>query len=331
MNARHSPSIPAALNLGIDHYIASGKTRFVLVPANALAHRLAKELLARSGSAPLEAYVWDYDWQATDSDPSETGVSSQPNHVLPWVPDVLLICENAQKLPLLSALNRLPWQSFPEVVSFGSAHHAINQLFAEALERRTGETSHAVGYRYAKAHFWEVLQHLSRRGKRGTIVELGVFRGGTLLLLSEMLRLLAFSGNRLIGFDTWAGFPTRRSLLDMYSDELFVCRAFDDVSARLGKQGIELVQGDIVDTIDAIRTDDLLLTFIDTDNYTPIHHALPLIADQTVVGGAIVFDHYFALEEFNDALGEGVAAMEYFAGHPDYLNLSGTGVFLKMS
>jgi O-methyltransferase len=322
--------MPVALTSGVDRCVKAGKRRFLLVPANELAVRLAATIRERHASEHVEVVVWDFEWQAQSEVQEDLTSTSWPSQAQGWLPDVVLVCEDEQKLLVLSALNRLSWTNFPEVISFGSAHHELNQHTAEALEQRAGETSNAVGYHFAKAHFWELLNYFNRTGKRGTIVELGVFRGGTLLLISEMLRAIGSQGNRLVGFDTWSGFPRQRTLLDMYSDEQFVYRDFAAVESRLGKQGIELIRGDIVETIATIKTDNLLLSFLDTDNYTPVRHALPLIADRTIAGGAIIFDHYYALEEFNDALGEGVAAFEFFAARPDFLNLSGTGVFLKI-
>jgi O-methyltransferase len=324
------PTIPERLQVNIRRCLASGRRKFALLPANDLASAVAKMIAALDESRRAECQLINY--RPPSSSLSEQfGHSATLDAVAHWQPDVLVICEDRDKFYFLSSLNRATWITYPEVLTYGSGHTELKQLEAEELERQTGEPSHAVGYRFAKANIWELLSHYAKAGKRGTILELGVFRGGTLLLIAAMLRALQVKGNRIIGFDTWSGFPKAKTLLDMYSDEAFVYRDFEEIALRLGSHGIELVRGDVSETISSLPShQSLLLTFIDTDNYTPVKHALPFIAQRTAIGGAIVFDHYFALEEYNDALGEGVAAAEFFASRSDFINLSGTGVFLKM-
>ena len=116
----------------------------------------------------------------------------------------------------------------------------------------------------------------------------------------------------------------------MFASKDFVDLQFEQTSTLLQREGVELVKGDIANTINVLRGTPLLLTFLDTDNYTPTMQALPILAENTIVGGSIVLDHYFALEEYNDALGDGLAAAEFFREHPEFLNLSGTGVFVKL-
>jgi hypothetical protein len=77
--------------------------------------------------------------------------------------------------------------------------------------------------------------------------------------------------------------------------------------------------------------DPILLAFIDTDNYSPVASTLPVIWDKIKVGGVIVFDHYFTNEEFFNTIGEHIAVKEFFKNRKDFFNMTGTGVFLKIS
>lgn len=314
----------------VQRLLSIGKKKFALVPENALAQRIHRFISEFITEEKVQCRIWNYD-PPDGGLPAEYISSQDSDAILNWQPDALVICEDGMKIRYMSSLNKAPWISFPEVLIYGSDHHFIRQREAEEMESTTGEKSHAVGYSFAKANILELLTHYAAIGKRGTILELGVFRGGTLLLIEKMLKSLDFNGNRLLGFDTWSGFPRPRSLLDMYADSAYVHTDFEDVSQRLCPLGIELVRGDIIDTMRSIPFDSLLLTFIDTDNYSPVKHALPLIAARTIRGGSIVFDHYYALEEYNDAFGEGVAAAEFFQNHNEFVHLSGTGVFMKMA
>jgi len=88
------------------------------------------------------------------------------------------------------------------------------------------------------------------------------------------------------------------------------------------------VPGDIVDTCHRLDTEDLVLTFIDTDNHTPASATLAVARKRTVVGGAIVFDHVTGTDRFRYTLGERMAAT-VLDDDPDWLHLHGTGVFYR--
>lgn len=327
----HAPAVPNDLPPYLWNEtvkLLSTKTRFALVPRNELSRKLREAISAEMEKLGKEVFFFEVRPLTNCLSVDDAYTSFAP--LASWNPDALILCEDESKLFYLSVLNTLPWSRFPSVVVSGSRHHETNLRAAQALEQNTGEVSYAVGYDYLKAHLLELLQHYKRRGMEGDIAELGVYRGGTLLLISEILQNLNFTTPNLIGFDTWDGFPKRRCLLDMYDSDEFDCRDYDQITRKLASRRISLVRGDIVETIRTIRNRKLLLTFIDTDNYTPAKAALPEIAANTVPGGAIVFDHFFAKEEFNNAIGDGVAAMEFFNLNPEFLNLSGTGVFLKI-
>jgi hypothetical protein len=70
----------------------------------------------------------------------------------------------------------------------------------------------------------------------------------------------------VIGFDTFDGFPARRSPLDNHPDCVFTDLA--SVRRYLADRRVEIVPGDIVATAGRLADEDLICTFIDTDNYT---------------------------------------------------------------
>jgi hypothetical protein len=67
------------------------------------------------------------------------------------------------------------------------------------------------------------------------------------------------------------------------------------------------MSGDITATCRRLEGEDLVLSFIDTDNYTPARAALDVARDRTVPGGAIVFDHFTGTSRFRYTLGERIA------------------------
>ena len=71
-----------------------------------------------------------------------------------------------------------------------------------------------------------------------------------------------------------------------------------------------------------------MVSFIDTDNYTPAKAALEIVRERTVPGGAIVFDHFTGTSRFRYAIGERIAG-RVLLDDPRYLHLHGTGVFYR--
>lgn len=93
-------------------------------------------------------------------------------------------------------------------------------------------------------------------------------------------------------------------------------------------RNVEVVAGDVVNTVSRLETEDVVLAFVDTDNFTPAAAVLEVILERVVVGGAIVFDHFTGRDRFLYTLGERIAAKRIL-GDSRYFNLHDTGVFLR--
>lgn len=104
----------------------------------------------------------------------------------------------------------------------------------------------------------------------------------------------------------------------------------DSVRRYLAGRNVEIVVGDIAETCEHLALHDLILTFMDTDNYTPAAAALEIARERTVVGGAIVFDHFAGVNRFRYTLGERIAA-SVLLEDPRYFHLHDTGVFYRQS
>jgi O-methyltransferase len=108
------------------------------------------------------------------------------------------------------------------------------------------------------------------------------------------------------------------------------CVFTDEVAVRryLDGRDIEIVAGDIAETRRRLEGEDMVLTFIDTDNYTPASAVLKVARGRTVPGGAIVFDHFTGTDRFRYTLGERIAGRG-LPDDPRWLHLHGTGVFSR--
>jgi len=246
--------------------------------------------------------------------------------------DLLVVCVDATKGEMLLAYRdqARERQSPPGVVLAGTAHLAYTDSDFAELNAPALVPSYATGSPYTREHLFQCLRAAAANGMRGAIVEFGAFKGGTTAWLARAASHLGLHGCRVIGFDSWAGFPPRRSVLDLYQHPRCVFTDLDAVRAYVEPFGVQLIAGDIAETHAALESEPLLLCFFDTDNYSPARAALELCARQLVVGGSIVFDHVATTSDYIETLGERIAAYEVLAP-AGFLHLHGTGVFTKIA
>lgn len=215
----------------------------------------------------------------------------------------------------------------PRVLLLGRDHYAFHDSMYDHLQAAGLVKSRAGGYELMQVHLYQALRYVVRRGLVGDVAEFGVYKGGTTTFMARTLAALNHPAT-VWAFDTFAGFPPARSVLDMYdatadefSDYHSVRRLTD------GYPNIALVPGDIVETAAHLKGRPLILSFFDTDNYTATRTALAVAYEQTVPGGILAFDHYYS-PDWPDTIGERMAASELLA-NANVFNLQGTGIFLK--
>ncbi|MBA2717403.1 MAG: class I SAM-dependent methyltransferase [Propionibacteriales bacterium] len=246
--------------------------------------------------------------------------------------DLLIIGHDANKAAILSAYRSAVGErpSPPAVVLAGTAHLDYHDPDFEMLNAPALVPSYATGSPHTHEHLFQCLQAAAAHDLRGAIVEFGAFKGGTTAWLARVATHLGLTDSPVIGFDSWAGFPPRRSVLDLYEHPRCVFTDLDAVRAYTEPFGVQLVAGDITNTYLQLAGRPLLLCFFDTDNYSPARAALELCAEQLVVGGSIVFDHVATTPDYVDTLGERIAAYELLPPL-GFLHLHRTGVFTKIA
>lgn len=114
----------------------------------------------------------------------------------------------------------------------------------------------------------------------------------------------------------------------MYAHPDCVFRDVEDVRRHLDGRNVEVVMGDVVHTCTRLLSESLVLSFIDTDNYSSAAAVLDVVRERTLVGGAIVFDHFTGVDRFCYTLGERMAGAVLLSDHR-YFHLHGTGVFFR--
>lgn len=241
-------------------------------------------------------------------------------------PGIVAIAADEEKEDLLErTVPHLPPTT--RILLAGYGHFQFHDAVFKRVNAGTLVPSFANGYPNSLIHLYQCLQNAARLGLNGVVVEFGMFRGGTTMTLSRFAEELGGDW-RIIGFDTFAGFPPRRSVLDMYSHPDCVYRDEASVRRYLAGRNVEIISGDIVNTASRIQGEPVVLAFVDTDNYTSAMAALDAIQDGVVVGGSIVFDHFTGRNRHRYTLGERIAAKRLLSD-PRYFHLHDTGVFIK--
>jgi O-methyltransferase len=240
--------------------------------------------------------------------------------------DLLVVAADDEKEDLLRAA--LPFiQGTPKIIVAGYGHLNFRDPTFREESGQLLVPSLANGYPNSLVHLYQCLANAARLQLRGVVAEFGMFKGGTTMFLSRVIERLGQSWP-VLGFDTFDGFPPRRSPLDMYDHPDCVFTDLASVQRYLDGRDIEIVSGDIVDTCIRLSDDDVVLSFIDTDNYSSADAALAVVRERTVVNGAIVFDHFTGVDRFRYTLGERMAG-HVLLGDSRYFHLHDTGVFYR--
>jgi len=307
----------------LEEFLA-GSRRFLLWGFNAVCVKLIPELQHFGLLEHISGII--------DKDAANQALTSFPLPIfapsrLPELPmDTLVVLEDEGKEQVLKEFMTLD-RRMPKIILAGAGHFAFDDRTFIDLLKSNPVSSKAGGYPNMRTHIYQCLTHLVRSGKRGAIIEFGAYRCGTTIFIARLLKQLDRS-ERIIAFDTFGAYPPKRHTLDIFSSRKCECPDFNEVKAQCDKFGIELIKGDIYETVEAIRGLPLMFTFFDTDNYSPTKAALELCYEQTIDGGVLAFDHFFS-EKWIETIGERMAVKEVLSSKP-LLNLHGTGIFLKV-
>jgi hypothetical protein len=170
----------------------------------------------------------------------------------------------------------------------------------------------------------EAMSYVLRENIPGDIVECGVWRGGSSMLIARVLAECD-EDRRLWMYDTFEGMsePTAADgdyVVEHYAvagpDEWFTAYApLDQVRANLARTGlsesrVRYVCGKVEETVPATTPEQIALLRLDTDWYESTRHELEHLYDRLSPGGVLIIDDYGhwegarkAVDEFFDGRG----------------------------
>ncbi len=123
----------------------------------------------------------------------------------------------------------------------------------------------------------------------GEVWECGVYRGGTVMLMTAWLRELG-SSRTLRAFDTFAGMPTSGPL-DTHLVGAFPVE-LGETEALLAPLGVCIHAGRMPATFAGLKGCVISLAHIDVDQYESVRDCLAFVYPRMQSGGVVVLDDY---------------------------------------
>ncbi|MCL0058953.1 TylF/MycF family methyltransferase [Dehalococcoidia bacterium] len=242
--------------------------------------------------------------------------------------DTLVICYDEEKEDVLELFYNLYSKNRKvEIILYGNKNYEFSDsLFQEIIDSLPVK-SKAGGYPFMLIHIYQSLIHVIKNNIPGDVVEIGTFQGGTTVFMAKVIKALG-SDKKIFSFDTFSGYPESKNPLDLFKDKKCEFSDYDFVKNYCKPYKIELIRGNIVETINTLKGEKISFSFFDTDNYTPTKIALKYIFDLTPKGGIFAFDHYYS-KDWIKTIGERIAIKKFFKDK-NVFNLQGTGIFIKL-
>lgn len=173
-------------------------------------------------------------------------------------------------------------------------------------------------------------RYIARHDIPGSIVECGVWRGGSMQACAKTLLSVGETERELYLFDTYEGMtpPTAedlrrdgrpaQELLDAQAKDrpIWAVASLEDVQAGFEevpypKERIHYVRGRVEDTVPEQAPEQIAILRLDTDWYASTKHELEHLYSRLVSGGVLLIDDYGywqgsrqAVDEFLDKTGE---------------------------
>ena len=158
------------------------------------------------------------------------------------------------------------------------------------------------------------VDYIAKNNIEGDIVECGVWRGGSMMMIGKKLMQLNDDARKLFLFDTYEGMSApgdedvsaidntdAKKLLDesdkMQGNNVWCYSSLEDVKSNLKKTNYDagklfFIKGKVEDTLPHPAINKIALLRLDTDWYESTRHELEILFDKIVTGGVLIIDDY---------------------------------------
>ncbi|NIR32322.1 MAG: macrocin O-methyltransferase [Gammaproteobacteria bacterium] len=177
---------------------------------------------------------------------------------------------------------------------------------------------------------YEAVKYVVRSGLPGDLVECGVWRGGSCMLMARTLLALGDSTRKIYLYDTFAGM-TRPGEADVHTVdgaeqvsrwEVFEREGYNEwcyapieevhrniVSTGYPRESVVLVRGAVEETVPKVAPERIALLRLDTDWFRSTYHELEHLYSRLLKNGILIVDDYGAYD------GARLAVDRYFSEH----------------
>lgn len=172
---------------------------------------------------------------------------------------------------------------------------------------------------------YQSLLYISKYDIKGDLVECGVWKGGSAMLMAYTLQQAGITNRKIYLYDTYEGMAKPGEMDGQSEKEEWeslrvndslnkMCYSpIEEVKANMAKTGypsenIVYIKGKVEDTIPSILPDGIALLRLDTDWYDSTRHELNFLYPLLSLKGVLLIDDYGAWE------GARKAVDEYFEG-----------------
>ena len=179
----------------------------------------------------------------------------------------------------------------------------------------------------------EAVRYIVKNNIRGAIVECGVWKGGSMMLVAQSLLELGVTDRHLYLFDTFEGMPppsssdvsrTGSSALDVLTSELnikqdsyvWALAGLEEVQSNLAsssypKERVNFVKGKVEDTLPGHAPSEIALLRLDTDWYASTKHELEHLYSRLAPNGIMIIDDYGFWKGARQAVDEFLATLPH--------------------
>ncbi len=144
------------------------------------------------------------------------------------------------------------------------------------------------------------LKYLSQKCKEtlkrtpGNILEVGVYKGGTLIALAEALREIC-PEYKVYGIDTFIGHPYSDGY-SVYPKGKYADLSKEDLEKYIISKGLDdhivLYSGKVEEILDSLKLENISFAHIDCDLYLPVKYCAQNVPSIMKKHGVIYFDDY---------------------------------------
>ncbi len=307
--------------------LGEGAERFLFWGYNAECIRIIADL--KRDGVPVASMVGIVDERSTVRGHDFNGLTVYGPHQLANLDfDTLVVTLDQKKELALTDFAKADGRR-PRVILAGLGHLDFDDPDFEEIVQSCLVKSYATGYPHSLIHLYQAIRYVAAKRLKGDVAEFGICKGGTVVFIQKTLEKFGVKEAAVYGFDIFGGFPAKKSPLDLYRHPKCEFKDYETVVNYCERFGVKVIKGDICNTYIELKDKPLILSFFDTDNYSPTRAALEMCATQTVSGGILFFDHFTTESDYLYTIGERIAAKEVL-DNEHFFNPHGTGLFIKM-